>query len=237
MDELSDAIGTASAQAVGTGGGRARGEQSRAWTAWALSVVNDADHGPVDPPLITLPCPELPGIHIYLKDETAHATGSLKHRLAHALFLHGLCNGDIGEDTIVIEASSGSTAISEAWFAAKLGLRFIAVVPARTASAKLAAIGQWGADVVFAEEGENVVRLASAVAAKTGGHFMNQFANAAIATDWRGANSLADTLFAQMRETQCPIPAWVVAGAGTGGTSTTIGRFVRLRAELAAKQP
>lgn len=234
MDKLSDAIVSVSAMA-GPGLDRApRGEQARAWTAWAVSLVNDPAHGPVDPPLIAIPCPEIPGIDLYIKDETAHPTGSLKHRLAHALFLHGLCNGGIAEGSIIVEASSGSTAISEAWFAAKLGLRFIAVVPARTASAKLAAIGQWGADVVFAEEDENVVRLANSVAAKTGGHFMNQFANAAIATDWRGANNLADTLFAQMRGERHPVPHWVVAGAGTGGTSTTIGRYIRLRPELAA---
>ena len=42
--------------------------------------------------------------------------------------------------TTVIEASSGSTAVSEAYFAKMLGLRFIAVVPASTAAPKLDAI-------------------------------------------------------------------------------------------------
>jgi len=49
--------------------------------------------------------------------------GSLKHRLARSLFLYALCNGWIGEGTTVIEASSGSTAVSEAYFAALLGCR------------------------------------------------------------------------------------------------------------------
>ena len=61
-------------------------------------------------------------VQLYLKDETTHITGSLKHRLARSLFLYGLCNGWIGETTTtVIEASSGSTAVSEAYFAAMLG--------------------------------------------------------------------------------------------------------------------
>ncbi|STQ43438.1 Cysteine synthase [Ewingella americana] len=53
-------------------------------------------------------------------------SGSLKHRLARSLFLYGLCNGWIRENTPIIEASSGSTAISEAYFARLLGLPFIA---------------------------------------------------------------------------------------------------------------
>jgi cysteine synthase A len=63
-----------------------------------------------------------------LKDESAHPTGSLKHRLAHAL-VHAIASGEVGPDTGIVEASSGSTAISEAWFARALGRRFVAVVP------------------------------------------------------------------------------------------------------------
>jgi cysteine synthase A len=42
-----------------------------------------------------------------------HPTGSLKHGLACSLFLYALCNGWLGPDSIVVEASSGSTAASE----------------------------------------------------------------------------------------------------------------------------
>lgn len=210
------------------------GPRARAWTGWAVATVNDPANGLVDPPLIHLPVPELRGVDIYLKDETAHPTGSLKHRLAHALFLHALCNGDIHEGSTVVEASSGSTAISEAWFAAKLGLRFIAVVPIGTAPAKVATIEQLGGEIAFASPGEDVCAVARRIAAETGGHFMDQFSNAATATDWRGANNIADTLFAQMRSEHHRIPGWIVVGAGTGGTSATIGRYLRLKPSLAA---
>ncbi len=63
--------------------------------------------------LFVCPCRHF-GIQLYLKDESTHPTGSLKHRLARSLFLYGLCNGWIKEGTPIIEASSGSTAISEA---------------------------------------------------------------------------------------------------------------------------
>ena len=72
--------------------------------------------------MIPLELPGYPGIDLYLKDESSHPTGSLKHRLARSLFLYGLCSGQITEGSTVVEASSGSTAVSEAYFARMLGL-------------------------------------------------------------------------------------------------------------------
>ena len=70
--------------------------------------------------------------------------GSLKHRLARSLFLYGLCNGWITERTTIVEASSGSTAVSEAYFARFLGLPFVAVMPASTSPEKIALIEAQG---------------------------------------------------------------------------------------------
>ena len=65
------------------------------------------------------------------------------------------------------------------------------------------------------------------IAAETGGHFMDQFTNAERATDWRGNNNIAESIFTQMSSEPHPLPAWIVVGAGTGGTSATIGRYLR----------
>ena len=97
-----------------------------------------------------MPC--APGIALYLKDESTHPTGSLKHRLARSLFLYGLCNGWIGPDTTIVEASSGSTAVSEAYFARMLGLRFIAVMPRSTSAEKIAMINFYGGESHFVDE-------------------------------------------------------------------------------------
>ena len=86
------------------------------------------------------PNAERGGIQLYLKDESTHITGSLKHRLARSLFLHALCNGWVGPETTIIEASSGSTAVSEAYFARMLDLPFVAVVPRGTSALKVALI-------------------------------------------------------------------------------------------------
>ena len=168
-------------------------------------------------------------VQLYLKDETTHITGSLKHRLARSLFLYALCNGWIGEGTTVIEASSGSTAVSEAYFAALLGLPFIAVMPSSTSATKIALIESQGGRCHFVAESSEVYAEAERLAEETGGHYLDQFTNAERATDWRGNNNIAESIFVQMCEEAHPIPEWIVVGAGTGGTSATLGRFIRYR--------
>jgi cysteine synthase A len=68
---------------------------------------------------------------------------------------------------------------------------------------------------------------ARTLAEQTGGHYMDQFTFAERATDWRSSNNIAQSMFAQMARERFAIPRWIVVGAGTGGTSATIGRFVR----------
>jgi hypothetical protein len=111
--------------------------RKRAWISQAISLVEADANRSADTHLLRIPLPPEWNVHIYLKDESTHPTGSLKHRLARSLFLYALCNGWIDRDTTIIDASSGSTAISEAYFAALLGLKFIAVVPRSTAAKKV----------------------------------------------------------------------------------------------------
>ena len=168
-------------------------------------------------------------VALYLKDESTHVTGSLKHRLARSLFLFGLCNGWITENTTIVEASSGSTAVSEAYFAALLGVPFVAVMASSTSRAKIALIESHGGRCHLVEHSGGVYAVAQQIADDTGGHFLDQFTNAERATDWRGNNNIAESIYSQMRDERHPDPTWVVVGAGTGGTSATIGRFIRYR--------
>ncbi|AOH85075.1 cysteine synthase [Sphingomonas panacis] len=199
----------------------------RAWRTEAIRRIEADYNRSADTHLIRLDLPRYPGITLYLKDESSHPTGSLKHRLARSLFLYALCNGWIGRDTVVIEASSGSTAVSEAYFARMLGLRFIAVVPATTAAPKLDAIRFHGGDIHAVDDPRTVYDVAHRLAAETGGHYLDQFTYAERATDWRGNNNIAESIFAQMAAEEHPVPSWIVCGAGTGGTSATVGRYIR----------
>ena len=87
-------------------------EESRSAEEAIRRVEADANRS-ADTHLHALPV-ATPDVDLYLKDESVHPTGSLKHRLARSLFLHALCNGWIGPGSTVVEASSGSTAVSEA---------------------------------------------------------------------------------------------------------------------------
>jgi cysteine synthase A len=71
-----------------------------------------------------------------------------------------------------------------------------------------------------------VYEVSDRLAADTGGHYMDQFTYAERATDWRGNNNIAESIYEQLRMERYPEPAWIVATAGTGGTSATIARYV-----------
>ncbi len=201
----------------------------RNWVAEAIRRVEADANRSADTHLHVFPLPEEWGIELYLKDESVHPTGSLKHRLARSLFLYALASGWIGENTTVIEASSGSTAVSEAYFARLLGLPFVAVMPACTSPEKIALIEFYGGRCHLIDDPRGIYAESRRLAEETRGHFMDQFTYAERATDWRGNNNIAESIFDQLAAEPHPIPRWVVVGAGTGGTSATIGRYVRYR--------
>ena len=200
---------------------------NNAWVKHAISEIEADFQRSADTHLIRLNLPTFPGIYLYLKDESTHPTGSLKHRLARSLFLYGLCNGWIKEDTTIIEASSGSTAVSEAYFARLLNLPFISVMPSCTARKKVEQIEFYGGRCHFVDSASQIYAASEQLAKELNGHYMDQFTNAERATDWRGNNNIADSIFRQMEREPHPIPAYIVMSAGTGGTSATLGRYIR----------
>jgi cysteine synthase A len=201
--------------------------QDRAWADEAVRRINAENNRSADTHLYSVPLPARWGVQLYLKDESTHRTGSLKHRLARSLVLFGLVNGWIGEGTTIVEASSGSTAVSEAYFAQLLGLPFIAVMTRTTSREKIALIEQFGGSCHLVDHASEVYAAAEDLAHSTGGHYMDQFTYAERATDWRGNNNIAESIFGQLALEEHPIPRWIVVGAGTGGTSATIGRYLR----------
>ncbi|NUR08529.1 MAG: PLP-dependent cysteine synthase family protein [Nocardioidaceae bacterium] len=201
----------------------------RTWVHEAIRRVEADSNRSADTHLHVFPLPAAWDVDLYLKDESVHPTGSLKHRLARSLFLYALCNGWVTEGTPVIEASSGSTAVSEAYFARLLGLPFVAVMPSSTARSKIDLIEFQGGRCHLVDDPATMYDEARRLAAETGGHYMDQFTYAERATDWRGNNNIAESIFQQLALERHPVPRWVVVGAGTGGTSATIGRYVRFR--------
>ena len=203
------------------------GPAEREWVARSVALLNADALRSADTHLHKVDLPHDWGIDLYLKDESTHPTGSLKHRLARSLFMYALVNGWLHEGAPVIEASSGSTAVSEAYFARMLGVPFIAVMPRATSRAKVELIEREGGTCHFVADACSMRPESARLARELGGHFMDQFTFAERATDWRGHNNIAESILEQLALERHPEPAWVVVGAGTGGTSATLGRHVR----------
>lgn len=198
----------------------------KAWVKDSVNKIKADQQRSSDTHLFNIELPCFPNVHLYIKDESTHPTGSLKHRLARSLFLYALCNGKIQQNTSIIEASSGSTAVSEAYFAKMIGVPFIAVMPKSTAISKIKQIEFYGGQCHFVDAAPQMHDEAVALAKKLNGYFMDQFKNAERATDWRGNNNIAESIYKQMEMEPYHVPSHIVMSAGTGGTSATIGRFI-----------
>jgi cysteine synthase A len=201
--------------------------RGRGWLRHQVRLLECEAARSADTHLLRLDFPGFPGIGFYFKDEASHPSGSLKHRLARSLYLYALCNGRLLESQEVVDASSGCTAISEAWFARLLGLHFTAVMPASTAPGKVRDVRALGGYCDLVTDPTATQSRAAEHAARGACH-LDQFGLAERATDWRGNNNIAESILDQLSREPHPVPAWIVCGAGTGGTSATIGRYLRL---------
>ncbi|MEU5882909.1 pyridoxal-phosphate dependent enzyme [Spirillospora sp. NPDC047279] len=182
------------------------------WAAAALERLDGEAAGAAPTPLLPYPG----DARILLKDESAHSSGSLKHRPVRTLLRGAVASGALTEGMAIITPTSGNTAVAAAWFARLLGLRMIAVVPGRTRPDKAARIERHGGECRRHDPPLAVYDEARRLAAEIGGHVLDPFAP----VDDR---SLAVELFGLLDEP----PAWVVAGAGSGATSAALGRHVR----------
>ncbi|MEV7970163.1 pyridoxal-phosphate dependent enzyme [Sphaerisporangium sp. NPDC088356] len=185
------------------------------WAAEALARLDEEKARAGVTPLGEFPLPASWGVRLWLKDESAQPTGTLKHRLARALFADAIAAGRIVAGTTVVEATGGSMAVAQAYFARLLGLPYIAVMPAKSPGE---AVERLGGTCRHVDPPLAIYEQAARLADDVGGHYMDHYSSAAT-VDWRGG-SLADELFEQV--TECP--RWVVVGAGTGATSAAVGR-------------
>ena len=189
-------------------------------------------------PLLHLNPPFNQDLHLYLKHEAKSPTGSLKHRVAWGLVMGGLVNGAIGPKTHLFEATSGNTAIGEAYFATKLGLPYTAVMRPGISELKIKAIKQYGGQVAIAPPGMSPgVYLEQLRQATAEGYNLNQFANTEKVLDYFDADpdrnmNLAAEVYRQLAMEDLPCPDWFVAGAGSGGTATSIARYLRKWADF-----
>jgi cysteine synthase A len=112
-------------------------------------------------------------------------------------------------------------------------------MPRCTAPRKIADVQALGGVCDLVDD-PNHVHGRAAWHARRGACHLDQFGLAERATDWRGNNNIAESIIGQMALEPDPEPTWIVCGAGTGGTSATIGRYLRyrrLRTRLCVAEP
>lgn len=206
---------------------------NRLWIQEAIKAMwRDREQSGITP-LIKLDCPFDKKISIYLKDESKSRTGSLKHRVAWALIMHALVEGKIGPQTHLYEASSGNTAIGEAYFAKLLNLTFTAVMRPGVSEGKLRAIRGFGGNTeILTQDMTPSEFIRRAIDKQPLAYNIDQFANAEKALDYYKGHpastmNMANEIYLQLRDSDHRCPQWFVAGAGSGGTATSIARYVR----------
>jgi cysteine synthase A len=102
-------------------------------------------------------------------------------------------------------------------------------MPHSTAKTKIKQIELYGGTCHFVDSATQMNGEAIKLAESLGGYFMDQFTYAERATDWRGNNNIAESIYDQLQYETHPIPHTIVMSAGTGGTSATIGRYILYR--------
>ena len=168
-------------------------------------------------------CPN-PAVHLYAKLEGQNPTGSVKDRVAKYLLASLEASGRLTADSIVLEPSSGNTGISLAMICRLRGWPLTVVMPANVTRERRQLLEIYGATIVDspAELGSNgAVALARRMAADDPRFVMpDQYANP--------ANPLAhyETTAVEIID-DCPEIDVFVAGLGTGGTLTGVGRRLR----------
>ncbi|HVL97748.1 MAG TPA: cysteine synthase family protein [Egibacteraceae bacterium] len=174
-------------------------------------------------PLVGLPALSPPGYELYLKLEGHNPTGSVKDRVAKYLLDEAERVG-LQPGTRILEPTSGNTGIALAALCAPKGYKLTCVMPENTSEERRTLLAMYGVDIVFspASEGSNgAVRVAGEMAADDPDVFMPfQYGNP--------ANPLAhyETTGPEIVR-DVPDVAAFVAGLGTGGTLTGVGRRLK----------
>jgi cystathionine beta-synthase len=165
---------------------------------------------------------------VYVKAEFLNPGASVKDRAALHMVLAAERDGSLRPGGVIVEGTSGNTGIGLAIVAAQRGYRAIAVAPDKTAAEKLATLRAYGAQVVVTASGvprehpAHVSQLARRIADETdGGWLANQYDNPA------NPQAHRDTTGPEIWQQTGGRLTHFVAGAGTGGTITGTGEYLK----------
>lgn len=167
------------------------------------------------------------GAEICGKLESNNVAGSVKDRPALSMVLAAEASGELHEGSTIVEATSGNTGISLAMICAVRGYRCVIVMPEDMSAARRHILKSYGAEVVLtaADHGmAGAVERAEHLLKTTPDSMMcGQFDNPA--NPEIHSKTTAEEIW---DVTQGQVDAFV-AGVGTGGTLTGVGRVFKKR--------
>lgn len=167
---------------------------------------------------------------VYGKAEFMNPGGSVKDRIGEAMIAAAEAEGRIGPGGTVVEGTSGNTGIGLALAAAKRGYRCIFTIPDKMSIEKVRLLRAYGAEVVITpsdvppDDPENYVMKAKSIAASRPNTILaDQFYNQA------NPEAHYATTGPEIWEQTGGRVTHLVASAGTGGTLSGTGRYLKER--------
>jgi cysteine synthase A len=165
------------------------------------------------------------GVELLVKLESHNPLSSVKDRIGLSMVLDAERRGTLGPGATIVEATSGNTGIALAYVGAVRGYPVVLTMPETMSLERRRLLSAFGARLVLTpgNRGMNgAVEEAARIVAETPGAFWpRQFANQA-----NPSTHLKATAEELLKDTGGRIGAFV-AGVGTGGTVTGVGRRLK----------
>lgn len=162
---------------------------------------------------------------ILAKLEYRNPAGSAKDRVGFEMLREAMESGKINKNSVIIEPTSGNTGIGIASVAAQMGLRVIITMPETMSLERRKLLAAYGAELVLTDGSKGMtgaIAKANELAAEIENSFIpaqfDNLANAEAHYKTTGPEIWADT------DGEADI---FVAGVGTGGTITGVGRYLK----------
>lgn len=164
---------------------------------------------------------------VLAKLEYFNPAGSVKDRVAKAILDDAEATGKLTKDSVIIEPTSGNTGIGLAAVAAARGYRIIIVMPETMSVERRQLMKAYGAELVLSEGAKGMkgaIAKAEELAKEISGAFIaGQFVNPA------NPKAHFETTGPEIFEDTDGEVDVFVAGVGTGGTVTGVGKYLKSR--------